>query len=299
MISFRRKVATGLGVWILWTAACSSGDEVPLDPVDPGKVIQAADRVEIPVTNAPFLTEVSGMAHSLQSDSILWVHNDSGDKPAIYALSKSGNYLGEISLVNATNQDWESISAVEHNGKKYIYIADFGDNKSQYTSYYFYRFQEPSPSEYLGKGMEVTAEIAEYTYDDIITQDAEAFLIDHETLDILILSKVLSNARVYDLGDPFNGENLAIRLGTIDYGFVTAADLNKEQVIIKTYSAAYCFRRLPDLYQSIQAEPTLLTYTPEYRGESICWDLDMSGYYTMSELNEGEITPVLNYYRFR
>ncbi len=291
-------MASGLCL-LLW-CACSSddGNNGTVDPAIPAKSVPAVDLFEFPVSNAPFLTEVSGMAHSLQSDSILWVHNDSGDKPAAYALSKSGKYLGQLSLLNASNQDWESIATVEYDGIKYIYIADFGDNKSQYTSYFFYRFPEPSPETYLGSELEIIPEVAEYTYDDIITQDAEAFLIDQD-LNILILSKVLTNARVYDLGDPFKGSNLAQRLGTIDYGFVTAADLNDEQAIIKTYGAIYCFERLPDLYETIQSEPTPLTYTPEYRGESICWDKDMQGYFTMSELSEGEEIPVLKYYKFR
>ena len=285
---------------MLLFVTCSSDDgDGSVDPVEPTKQVTEAELTEIPVTNAPFLTEVSGMAHSLVADSVLWVHNDSGDKPAVYAISKTGRYLGEIILTNAANQDWEAIATVENGGKKYIYIADFGDNKSQYTSYFFYRIEEPDVNSYLGKTLELSPEVAEYSYEDIITQDAEAFLINASSLEILILSKVLSNSRVYDLGDPFNGNNLAVRLGTIDYGFVTASDVSNNQVLIKTYGAIYCFEQLPSLYESIQAEPANLSYFPEYRGESVCWDKDNKGYFTMSELEDGQQIPVLNYYRFK
>ena len=90
--------------------------------------------------------EMSGIVRSPLDDS-LWVHNDSGDEPRLFALdaegrvqipaSLAGDYHGEeaeagkepwpgVFIENAVNQDWEDITSDGVN----LYIADMGNNRN-------------------------------------------------------------------------------------------------------------------------------------------------------------------------
>ena len=286
---------------LLLFTGCGSSDDPTQDDDDitPGYTIEAT-HTEIPIHNAPFLREVSGLAHSLRNDTIIWTHNDSGDDPKIYAISESGNYLGTIALKGVVHHDWEDITAVEDpsTGRKYIYIGDFGDNKSQYTSYNIYRIPEPEPEAYLNRTFEMTPEVVNYEYSDIQTQDAEALFVMPESMEVLILSKVVNNARIYTLGQPFNntGTHIADRIGTFDLGFVVGADFQKNQLIVKSYASVYCYNLGSDILSTLSSNPVVLPYSLEPRGEGLCWDNDNKGYFTMSEL-AGGTTPILNYYK--
>ena len=54
-----------------------------------------------------FLDEASGLAQSRTNPGVFWVHNDSGDEPRVYAVSRSGALLGSYTLSGATAIDWE------------------------------------------------------------------------------------------------------------------------------------------------------------------------------------------------
>jgi hypothetical protein len=298
--------ARGAGRWLfLLIMFVFAGCEISGDPTIDDNTPVASYEVEaehssVLIKDAPFLREISGLAHSLVSDSILWVHNDGGDEARLYALSKSGNYLGFIELTGIHHQDWEDIASIHDptTGKNYLYVGDFGDNKSRYTSYKIIRLEEPDPERYVGGKATVEAEVAEYTYSDIETQDAEALVVLPETMEVLILSKVVNNARIYSLGEPFsaNPPLVANRLGTFDTGLVVGADLNMDQLLVITYVNVYCFSLKDEILASLNATGTRLPYEPEPKAGGVCWDTNNRGYYTIGEL-AGDSLPVLNYYK--
>lgn len=78
--------------------------------------------------NDPEIAEISGLASSRLHANVLWVHNDSFDKPVLYALSTAGKRLANITIAGVENIDWEDIAAFTLNGKSYLLIADTGDN---------------------------------------------------------------------------------------------------------------------------------------------------------------------------
>ena len=90
--------------------------------------------------------EMSGMVRN-PLDGSLWVHNDSGDEPRLFALNAEGRvlipnavadeYHGEeaeagkepwpgVHIENAINQDWEDVTS---DGVS-LYIADIGNNRN-------------------------------------------------------------------------------------------------------------------------------------------------------------------------
>lgn len=78
--------------------------------------------------NDPEIAEISGLATSRLHPNVIWVHNDSFDKPVLYALSTTGKRLANVTIAGVENIDWEDIAAFTLNGKSYLLIADTGDN---------------------------------------------------------------------------------------------------------------------------------------------------------------------------
>src|SRR5688572_14185542 len=76
----------------------------------------------------PDVAEISGMTQSLLRDDLLWAVNDSHNPNKIFALSRKGRVLAGYTVEGADNVDWEDLTAFELDGKRYLAIADTGDN---------------------------------------------------------------------------------------------------------------------------------------------------------------------------
>ena len=72
------------------------------------------------------LNEVSGIER-IKDSELLWMLNDSGNKPVISQVNTSGHIIREV-VVNAKNNDWEDITSDE---KGNLYISDFGNNNNK------------------------------------------------------------------------------------------------------------------------------------------------------------------------
>lgn len=73
------------------------------------------------------LKEVSGMVFF---DTMLWVINDGGNPAQLYQIdTTTGSILRTVTVGNAINSDWESITDDGSN----VYIGDFGNNSGNRT----------------------------------------------------------------------------------------------------------------------------------------------------------------------
>ncbi|APZ46204.1 hypothetical protein BW723_07795 [Polaribacter reichenbachii] len=72
------------------------------------------------------LEEVSG-TETIKGSDLIWMLNDSGNQPKLFAVSEEGKILKEI-YVKTKNHDWEDLTA-DKNGN--LYIGDFGNNNSK------------------------------------------------------------------------------------------------------------------------------------------------------------------------
>ena len=115
-------------------------------PVDSGASVTVTGPVVAGHLENPEITEASGLAPSRRADGILWVHNDSGNEPAIYAISPTGKHLGAVWPAGADNIDWEDIESFVLGGRAYILIADLGDNNAKRKNCSFYVIEEPDPA---------------------------------------------------------------------------------------------------------------------------------------------------------
>ena len=91
---------------------------------------------------APALREVSGIVASRRYPGVFWVHNDSGNPPALHAIRRDGTLLRSFPVA-APNLDWEDL-AVDDAG--HLYVGDIGNNTGLLPLRTIYRIDEPDPS---------------------------------------------------------------------------------------------------------------------------------------------------------
>ena len=72
------------------------------------------------------LKEVSG-TQTVKDSNLLWMLNDSGNKPYLYGVSSEGKIEKKVKII-AKNNDWEDLTT-DNLGN--LYIADFGNNLSK------------------------------------------------------------------------------------------------------------------------------------------------------------------------
>ncbi len=232
------------------------------------------------------ITETSGMADSYKNPGHLWIHEDSGNPPAIHLLSHNGKLAKTIRITGTNNRDWEElgIGTGPQPGLNYIYIAETGDNNHQYPSYSYLRFPEPDAGETEIKEYETLR----FVYPDG-SHDSEAFFVAPASKDLYIITKREAKSRVYKLPFPqqTNSLNTAVFVGELPYSGVVAASLsqNGKELLIKTYPSIYYYRGegSESVEAMLQKEGKMLGYETEVQGEAISFANNGSGFYTLSE----------------
>lgn len=90
----------------------------------------------------PAIREASGIVASRRHPGIFWVHNDSANPAALFAVRRDGRLVREYA-VQIPNIDWEDI-AIDSDG--HLYLGDIGNNDGRLPIRAIYRLDEPDPS---------------------------------------------------------------------------------------------------------------------------------------------------------
>ena len=184
------------------------------------------------------LSENSGLIYF---DGKIITHNDSGDKPNLYELDVlTGKILRKITIINASNIDWEDIAQ----DANYIYVSDSGNNRGNRTNLKIYKI---SKKDYLMSNS-ISAEVINYKYSDQKdfrhssknNFDAEALVSYYDHL--LIFSKNRGNqkTKIYKISKNV-GTHTAKKINTIDInGQVTGATYNHKEnsIVLCGYSSS-------------------------------------------------------------
>lgn len=253
------------------------------------------------------LSEISGIAPSRDQLDVLWVHEDSGNTPYLYAINPQGKSLGKWKISSADRfYDWEDIAIQSiENSPDIIWIGDIGDNAARDAditwgprkSIRVLQVEEPevdttkdsaSKSIYALKSFK-------FTYPDK-PHDAEALAVDSSTGDLYIFTKEQnSSARVFRMQAPIQDGTLE-QIATIDMSLIDGADFspNGRELLVRNYSSARYWNRLEDgtWKQTLKKQPTKVRLKGERQGESIGFEGEASGFYTVSE---GEGVPIWFY----
>ena len=252
------------------------------------------------------LKEISGLERSSLHD-IIWSHNDSGGKGIIYGLNDSGKIICNLILKDINNRDWEDISYGFIEGKNYIFVGDIGDNDKTYQTKYIYYFEEPLNL----KDTIIINDVnrIEFKY-PTSNYDSECLMFDPISKDLIVISKRETNEKVFSISYPYNNNDIVIaeyktelKIGSSDnlLSWVTAGDISEDgkHILIKNYTNVYYWERGTDLYNTLNGSgQDIVNYklASEPQGESICWEDNISGFYTVSEEVFG-ITPEIKYFK--
>jgi hypothetical protein len=252
------------------------------------------------------IVEASGIVASRRVDGVWWVHNDSGDTARVFAISTSGQTLGEYALSGATAVDWEDIAAGPGpvSGTSYLYVGDIGDNTKSRASIQVYRVAEPlvNPSAPLSTPQTLTGVATlNLKYPDG-AHDAEALIVDPTTGQVLVITKDLTGgvAEVYraPAGLADGSTTTLTHVATVSLGAfqgVTAADVTPagDVVALRTYFGVFLYQRTAgSSLESAFAGPSCAGAAPPFngpwpfgepQGEALGFTRDGRGYVTVSE----------------
>ncbi|MEZ0539423.1 hypothetical protein [Fibrella arboris] len=237
------------------------------------------------------LSESSGIAASPQNPGYFWTQEDSGNPNEIQLINQEGDVVGAYTLAGLTNRDWEEITVGPGPipGKRYVYVAEIGDNQLRYSTKIIYRFLEPTlDTTRLPVRETITAiDSIKLTLPDG-PKNAEAILLDPGTLDLYLLSKeaycVLYKASYpQSLTQTTMMEKLLVT--PLDYLTAAAMSPDGKEMLIRTYDQLFYFTRQPgeSVVDALKRPPLLLPLAQEAQGEAIGWAANGAGYYTTSE----------------
>jgi hypothetical protein len=253
-------VVLSAGVVPLTTARSAAAVNV----CPPYRIVRAGGRIPI-----PRIHEVSGIEWSSRR-RVLWLHEDSGNPARLYAVTRTGRPRTSMAVTNAINHDWEDMAVA--GGR--LWIGDIGDNGSKRSEIQVYVMPEPRLAAHS-----VRAKVLHLRFPNG-PHNAEALVVDAILKHLFIITKERNRnvADVYraNVRSISNGASRRlVRIGRINIGNVTAADLGPEGLIVKNYRHGLLFRWQRDhrVATAIRGRPCLvevgggesITFSPGHR----------------------------------
>jgi hypothetical protein len=291
---------------IIWwlNFACQRTPSSPADPAAtppapppapapaPAPVPRSCPKSGLPtvsgVVSDPGLDELSGMAMSRRSDGAgkLWVHEDKHSSQVV-SLDLAGSVQARRTMVGVDPTDTEDIATAIDPATQisWLFVGDIGDNRMVRDTIAVYLLEEPSPLE----DGEIYPSVVELEYPDG-AHDAEALLVDPMTLDLFVVTKVLSGQTVvFHKPAPHDapGLHLLEPVATLSLeGGVTGGAFAPDgsALVLRTYlTTAWLWRRPPgsSVAQALMGEPCALSLPSEPQGEAVTFE--PSGLRTVSE----------------
>jgi|SRR5690554_558631 len=84
----------------------------------------------------PLSLKEASAAEIVKGSPLIWTIEDSRNPNILYGVNERGNIIREITVINATNKDWEDLTSDSYGN---IYIGDFGNNKKDRDSFNIYK----------------------------------------------------------------------------------------------------------------------------------------------------------------
>ncbi|HZN67064.1 MAG TPA: hypothetical protein VFB66_17365 [Tepidisphaeraceae bacterium] len=225
------------------------------------------------IRHAP-VKESSGVVASRRSPGVFWTHNDKGNAPVLYAITREGTLLAEYHVA-ATHDDWEDV-ATDDAGN--LYVGNIGNNNAERTWLEVHRVGEPGP-DLSGGGAAAPRPSVSLRPDRTWRLKFPADPFDCESLFVhgghgYVISKHHDGAPAglyrFPLG---GGDDVTLEKVTTlpTRGPVTAADLSPDgsTLAVLTYGALYTFPVHGDVSGASNVAPGV-TATPPGKVEGAC-----------------------------
>lgn len=217
------------------------------------------------------IVEASGIVRSRKHPGIFWVHNDSGNPPALFAVRRDGS-LVRAYRVEAPNMDWEDIAADDQG---HLYLGDIGNNGLRLPIRAVYRIDEPDPSLPAGAPLKPSA-ASYYRFPAGGRFDAEGLFVSENRVSVVSKRLDGGEAEVYSI--PFGPPAPVFRPGLPERSAslpgctepATGADLSADgrRLAVVTTSAARVYE--PDAGSGWRLLASVRLGAPGV--EAICWD---------------------------
>jgi hypothetical protein len=302
--------------------------EIPSRPGDLAACETAPERQlgDILITSADpedsRLTEISGLAVS-RTQPVVWVHDDSGNEPNVYALSlgndgiPDGTPLAIFRLPGVAVRDWEdmAVGSGPQSGSSYLYLGDIGDKNREAlgSDIVVYRFEEPrveipTPSQEEALP-ELTANVIpefdslKAVYPEGMVENSDALFVDSRggrAPDLYVVTSgngITTPNRLFRMSSGAPNETVEMEFVANLFGGeagdpeITGADMSPDgrQIIIRTLRTAAIWAR-PDgaSIEEVFAERPCSVPVPagdadSDEGGAIGFSADSNGYYTTIE----------------
>ena len=253
------------------------------------------------------LVEASGITRDPRRADVLWLHNDSGHRPSLYAIDLAGKLIGVASLADVPAVDLEDMAIGRCGSGWCVFLGDIGDNIGIRPFVTVYRLPLPElPRAAAGDvagDLELPAIAPEtaftFRYPDG-SRDAESLVIDDERGELVILSKGRSGeAGVYSAPLPTAGYESGVAMPLTFHGVLpvptpegishqtTAADLSPDGglLAVRTYVSLYFFdwRGAAAFDPEVDPYAVSLRSIDEPQGEGVTFALEGTQVYLASE----------------
>jgi hypothetical protein len=244
----------------------------------------------------PDIVEASGIVMSRDQPGVLWVHNDSGDRPRMFATNEHGDDLGAFVLVGASAMDWEdlAIGRGPAPGRSYLYLGDIGDNGVHREMIRIYRVAEPTVTAQIEPRITDVVEL-ELRYPDG-PHNAETLMMDPISGALVVVVKTAEpEAPVFQVQVPTDGASAVLEPVTdlaLGGAAATGGDISADGrwLAVRTYSRVFVWRRVQHepLAAAFAREPCLQPLGDD--GEAFAWLPTGDGYVTLPEGNAAPIS---------
>ncbi|AGP33903.1 cell wall anchor protein [Sorangium cellulosum] len=246
------------------------------------------------------IVEISGLAASRVNPGILYAHSENNAN--FVAIQKTNAAVVGSYVAGVFPWDWEDIATGPCPAGSCIFMGDIGrisGHPLPYpTTFAVVRMKEPNLAAGETSGT-VSGDRFPFQYPDT-PQNAEALMVHPTTGDIYVVTKegTTGVSKVYKFPSPLPAPgtlstlihvaDLQMPLGPDEnFRSVTAGAIHPcaDRFLLRTYRAVYEYRAPAGagFEAAFAASPVALTDTVEGQGESIEYEADGSGYFTMTE----------------
>ena len=243
------------------------------------------------------INESSGLACGRRNEGVFWTHNDSGDKPRLFATNLKGEDLATFDIAGAVARDWEDIASVRMGKRDLLMIADTGNNLNLAMPGRVYIVAEPKldTNKRKVRSKLKCTQCIQFRFEDGWF-DSEAMGVDPVRKRIYFVTKPRKKGQrptVYELSAPEppskSKKVLVAKRLTVLKGVntATAMDISPDglRAVVLTYGNAYEYVR--DKSETWAAgfarPPRVLVMPSRSQGESICYGADGKTLYLTSE----------------
>ncbi len=187
------------------------------------------------------IPEASGIVRSRRYPGIFWVHNDSGNPPAIFAIHRDGTIVREFRLA-VPNVDWEDITADDHG---HLFVGDIGNNGGMLSIRAIHRIDEPDPGKAAGPPLRPSSSVF-YVFPRADRFDAESLILEPNGSSVIVIAKRFDGRETDLFAFPLNAPAPLLRpasprrIGSLP-GFVepaTGAGLSDDGQLLAVCSSA-------------------------------------------------------------